>query len=174
MSSTTFKGAGLVAFNLRQMSGPRLQAATRAAVKAMGEVGLDEVRANITRSDHSLKALARMGHPYARRHGSIRVHPQEPHVVHEQGGRMANSLEGKLVRRPGGRGGGARDLYRIGFDRSPPAYVRHVVQGTKVMLGRDVIAASVYNPEVRKRMLRAVVTVMGKEMRTQAGLRFGR
>lgn len=172
MAGSVVKGAALVAFNLRQLSGPQLQKATELAVAGMGGVALAAVKRNVTRRDHTLDALAAMGHPYARRHGSIRVHAGETHVMHTHSGRLARSLKGKLVRRPGGRGGGAHWKYRIDFSNGPPRYVEHVIKGTRIMLGRDVLAASVYTPEVRKGMLRAAVTVFGAQMRTGAGLRF--
>lgn len=159
-------------FNLRQMSGQKLSDATKAAVGAMGGVALAAVKRNVTRRDHTLDQLAAMGHPYARRHGSIRVHAGETHVVHSHSGRLASSLVGKAVRRSGGRGGGAHWKYRIDFSKSPPRYVEHVIKGTKVMLGRDVLVATVYTTDMRKQMLRAVVTTLGAELRTQTGLRF--
>jgi len=164
------QGAALVAYNLRQLQGQQLEKATELALGEMGTVALDAVRRNVTRRDHTLAALAGMGHPYARRHGSIRVHAGETHVVHQHSGRLARSLHGQLVRRPGG--GGAHWKYRIDFSKGPPRYVEHVIKGTRVMLGRDVLGASVYTPTVRKGMFKAAVVVFGQQLRTGAGLRF--
>jgi hypothetical protein len=40
----------------------------------MGATALALVRHNMSMKDHTLHDLAAMGHPYARRHGSIRIH----------------------------------------------------------------------------------------------------
>jgi len=172
-TKTILHGAGLVSFNLREIKKGRLKTATRLALQGMGAVALDRVRRDVLKRDHTLEDLARLDHPYARRHGAIRVHPGEPHVVHTHSGRLAQSLDGKLVRRPGGAGGGVHYKFRIGFDSSPPSYVRHVILGTKIMLGRDVLGGAIYSPDMRKKLFKIAVVMFGRVMRTQAGLRFG-
>lgn len=44
------------------------------ATNIMGGTLLERIKANVSLSDHSLQDLARLDHPYARRHGSIRIH----------------------------------------------------------------------------------------------------
>ena len=168
MSRTRFKGFSSVAYNLSHIAGAKLDAATKAGMEGAGSLALEAVRKNVTRQDHSQASLDRLDNPYAKRHGSIRVHPNEQHVVHSQSGRMAASLEGKPISRRGKHG------YRIGFGKGAPKWVPHVIIGTKVMLGRDVIGITTSSPAIRKKMMREMINVMGRDMRSQAGLRFGR
>ena len=44
------------------------------ATNIMGGTLLELVKGNVSMRDHTLEDLARMDHPYARRHGSIRIH----------------------------------------------------------------------------------------------------
>ena len=44
------------------------------ATNIMGGTLLEKIKANVSMRDHSLQDLADLDHPYARRHGSIRIH----------------------------------------------------------------------------------------------------
>jgi hypothetical protein len=44
------------------------------ATNIMGGTLLERIKANISLRDHTLQDLAALDHPYARRHGSIRIH----------------------------------------------------------------------------------------------------
>ena len=173
MASTRLIGFDATIFNLRGLDKRVAKDAAALAMGAAGALALGEAYRNVTRGDHSLAQLRSLGHPYAQRHGSIRIHAGETHVVHSHTGRMAASLKGAVKFRAGGAGGGSRPYYQLGWPDSAPPYVRWVVEGTKIMLGRDVLWASVSAPHMRVAMMRAFVTVMGKELRTQAGIRFG-
>ena len=84
----------------------------------------------LLRRDHTLKSLAKMGHPYARRHGSIRVHESQPWLVHSHKGTLARSIKAEIK-------GGKRPALTIYSDSSVAPYNRYVFRGTKKMLGRD-------------------------------------
>lgn len=51
-----------------------MKAAARVAAGVMGANLMARIDANINLRDHTLRDLARQGHPYARRHGNIRIH----------------------------------------------------------------------------------------------------
>lgn len=145
--------------------------AQQKALMAGGAVLREAVRQNLSITDHNLSDLRRMGHPYARRHGSIRVHPERPFMVHRQSGRMRNAttLESKAY--PGGAGGGAKYTAIVGLDYGQQRYFRYVIEGTRVMLPRDTLYLTSQLPQVRTGMMKAVVRVMGAELRTQATIR---
>ena len=84
----------------------------------------------LLRRDHTLKSLAKMGHPYARRHGSIRVHQTQPWVVHSHTGKLARSIKAEIK-------GSNKPSLTIYSDSSVAPYNRFVFKGTKKMLGRD-------------------------------------
>lgn len=146
--------------------------AQREALLAGGKVLQAAVRQHLSITDHTLEDLRRMGHPYARRHGSIRVHSERPFMVHRQDGRMVNSttLESKAY--PGGSGGGAKYHARVGLDYGKQPYFRYVIQGTRVMLPRDTLYLTSQLPAVRTGMMKAVIKVLGAKLRTQATVRF--
>jgi len=170
---TRIVGIEATVFNLRQLSDRGVRDAAGKAMAKAGEVAKAAVYANVTRTDHTLAQLRSMDHPYAKRHGSIRIHAGETHVVHTHTGRMAAALKGEVKFRAGGAGGGARPYYLLGWWGNVPPYVKWVVEGTRIMLPRDVLWLTASAPHVRPAMLRAFVQVMGAELRTQAGIRFG-
>lgn len=144
--------------------------AGRKAVEAAGRVLRDLVKQNISLTDHTLADLAAMGHPYARRHGSIQIHRSGSNAlanpenrVHTHTGRLVSSLRSGPT--PNGLG------YRVELDPKVAPHAAYVLSGTRLMLPRDVIADTAAAPDVKRRMLRAVVTVLGKELRTQASIR---
>jgi hypothetical protein len=159
--------------NLRQMQGPALRKLEDAAADAIRLVVHPAVQQNITRTDHTLQQLADLDHPYATRHASIQVHPGQTYLVHLQKGKLASSLSSEVARRPGGAGGGAHSVARIGFLRGAPVYAKYVLWGTKMMHGRQVLAETAMRDDVRLKMMRAVVLTLGQKMRSQAGIRFG-
>lgn len=148
----------------------------REALRAAGAALAAQVRANITLTDHTLADLAALDHPYARRHGSIQIHRSSgsriiavpTSVVHRQSGRLASSLRHGLV--AGGPGG---DKYRVQFNTSVAPHARYVVLGTRVMLPRDPIWHTAIDPRMKKIMMTAIVTRLGKELRSKTVIRFG-
>lgn len=170
---TRIVGIEATVFKLRQMADRTVRAAAGKAMGKAGEVAKAAVYANLTRSDHTIRQLRSMGYPYARKHGSIQVHAGETHVVHTRTGSMAAALQGEVKYRAGGAGGGARPYYLLGWWGNVPPHVPWVVEGTRIMLPRDVLWLTVSAPHVRPAMLRAFVLVMGAELRTQTGIRFG-
>lgn len=146
--------------------------AARAAVLGAGRVLRDLVKQNISLTDHSLQDLAAEDHPYARRHGAIRIHRSGSKALNNPSNRVhvqSGTLLGALKAGPttGGLG------YRIEFDTGRAPHAAYVIQGTKVMLPRDVLWDTATAPDVQRRMMRAIVTVLGKELRTQGAVRFG-
>ena len=166
--------AGALRVVLRSMN--RATATERQAavqsVDAAGRVLRDLIRQNISLRDHTLADLAREGHPYARRHGAIQIHGSGSKAlndprnrVHTQSGAMLGALRSGPV--AGGLG------YRIGIDTTAAPHAEAVIRGTKVMLPRDVLWDTATAPDVRVRMMRAIVRVLGKKLRTQGSVRFG-
>lgn len=126
-----------------------------------------EIRRNMNVTDHTLADLRRLGHPYARRHGRIRVHPERPWLVHRQGGSLISSLRRKTIRRVGS------SKVRIWLDTSKAPHATYVVKGAQHMLGRDVLWNTATDARVRRETMRIVVAILGKDLRSKAGIRFG-
>lgn len=144
--------------------------AAEAAVKAAGAVLLNAVRENASRTDHSMSDLARLDHPYARRHGSIqagRLGPafaKRPYMVHTRSGAFLSAIQGRFTRSP--------ISYEVQAVNRVP-WVQYVIQGTRVMLPRDVIWGTALEPATKAKMQKAVIHILGKALRTQAVVRFG-
>lgn len=145
--------------DVRKAAGP--------ALLAGGKAYRNMVRKRISLRDHSLADLARKDHPYARRHGSIRIHRRKPWQVHRQSGRMVNALQGRPITIGGSQG------YEVTFDYNAAPHARYVIQGTRVMLRRDVLWRTAYDDKTKEAMMKRIVKVLGKQLRTQLGVRFG-
>jgi hypothetical protein len=146
--------------------------AQKKALEAAGAVLKKAVRDHLSLTGKSLKDLAQMDHPYATRHGSIQINQQRPFMVHKRSGQMQGSVLLQTKAYPGGRGGGAKYGVKVGLDYAKNRYFAYVIQGTRVMLPRDTIYLTSQLPEVQQGMMRAVVRVLGPEMRSQAPVRF--
>lgn len=148
------------------------------AVQAAGAVLLAESRKTVGLRDHSLTALALLDHPYARRHGSIRIHTSAPWQVHRkpspmnpkhrnQTDALYNATRGQFYRI------GGSPVYEVYFDTGAAPHAEYVVRGTRVMLPRDPLWQTATSPAVQKRIMVGIVQRLGKEMRGQLGVRFG-
>jgi hypothetical protein len=162
-------------FALQNTTG-NLRLATVAAATAAGEVLIAAVRTNASLTDHSLKDLARLDHPYARRHGSIQIHKGSSSTlldtrssVHMRTGRFVRSIRGYVAK----TSKGSSIRYNVIADRRVAKHAGYVIQGTRVMLPRDIIWETAEAPGTRKAMMGAVVRVLGEELRTKVGVRFG-
>ncbi len=137
-------------------------------VEAAGEVMLAEIRATASRREHSLDDLAKKDHPYARRHGAIRAGAlggafvQRPYLVHVQSGALLRSIRGSFAR-PGGL-----PTYAVGTDHPHAA---SVIDGSRHLLRRDFLVDTMNERRVQREILRAMVRVLGQELRTQATIR---
>lgn len=142
-----------------------------AATNAAGKVLEAKIRQNISLTTYTLADLARMDHPYARRHGSIRIHRKgstallrPENRVHTQGGSLLSSLQSSK--------GSGQPSFRVWLDRGIAPHAVYVVGGTRVMLPRDVLWDTARAPAVQKKMMLAITKKLGKMLRTGAALRF--
>ena len=153
------------------------QKAAKAGVLAAGAQLESAIRKNIGLRDHSQADLTAMDHPYARRHGGIRIHQRgskslvhPSYRVHTQSEAMMRSLKSKLI--PSGN-----DLrFRVWLDTGIAPHARYVVgaQPSSIMMPRDVLWDTARAPFVVKKMMKKIVVTLGKGLRSQASLRFGR
>ena len=169
MSVTVEIQAGSLAASLKNLGKVRDKIFKKAAKQALTAAGKDledALLANVSFTCHSLEQLARLGHPYSKRWGRIRIHSKRPYLVHKQSGKMSRNITGKMM------GSGSSFAYRVGFNYDKADYFKYVVEGTNIMHGRNVVLATALQEDVRVRMMQSVVKVMGKEMRTGAAIRF--
>jgi hypothetical protein len=168
-----------------------LKTAGKAAVNAAGETLLQHAKKAVGLRDHTLTELADMDHPYAKRHGSIRIHLDAPWKVHRaptgglsgaaksarakrikghqvQTDRLYNATLGRSITLPSGN-----PSYEVYFDTSKAPHAREVVGGNKLMLPRDPLWVTANLPEVRKEMMTAIVRRLGRDLRSKVGVRFG-
>lgn len=162
------EGFRMTILNIQKL-GISVDVAARAALQAAGAVLLHQVRSNASRTDHTLDQLADLDHPYARRHGRIQVQKlgsafqARPWLVHTRTGAFLSAMRGRTL--PAAQG---YDVYA-----APTApWVRDVILGTRVMLPRDILWYTAHERPTKVAMMRAVVTVLGKGLRTQAIVRF--
>lgn len=160
-----------LSFTLVQLGKTRvnIMTAAAAALDAAAQVLLEQARKEMSLTDHSLQDLARLDHPYAQRHGRIRIHTSRPWRVHKRSGRFLNALSDRA-------GEDAEGLYHeVYFDLTTAPHARDVLQGTSKMLPRDPLwTGTALQPRVQTAIMRAVVRRLGRELRTQLGVRFER
>lgn len=147
------------------------QQAASAAAKSAGLILHGLIKQNMSLRDHSQEDLDAADNPYAKRHASITIHGAGTKAlvhpafrIHKQSGRMLAQLNSG----PTDTGIG----WRVKVDASSP-YMRYVIEGTKVMHGRDVLVDTAAAPDVQRRLLKDIVRTLGKRLRTQAALRVG-
>ena len=150
-----------------------LRQASRTAVRAAGLVFRDAALRNISLTDHTLDDLRKLDHPYARRHGSIQIHAgggggwilDGRQQVHRQSGNMVRAL--KAAERTG-----PTIAYDVWLDVAGAPEIRDVLQGTRRMLPRDPLWQTALAPKTIEEMRRAILSALGKSLRSQAVVRF--
>jgi len=145
------------------------RAVARIALGEAAKVLREEVSATISLRDHSLSDLAKLGHPYAARHGSIQTSAlgHDEHRVHRHTGRLVNALRMEISPSD-------PDSWRVRLDDMAAPEARWVVYGTRKMLPRDPLWVTAMDPRVQKLMMTAVVRTLGKQLRTKGFIRFGK
>ena len=129
----------------------KLLTASNKAVRASSQILFDEVRKNISRRDYSLSELQGRGNPYARKHGRIMSgklgtpFTTKPYLVHTRKGGMLRDLKRKLHRSKG-----EAEVFFI----NSSGHTDFVINGTQVMMPRDVIGETSNLKRVRKSMLK--------------------
>jgi hypothetical protein len=142
------------------------------AANAAGKILQSKVIQNISLRDHTLAQLAAMDHPYARRHGSIRIHRKgstalvhPEYRVHTQSGALLNAVRVAPA--------SSRPHWRLWLDKGVAPHAEYVIHGTRVMLPRDVLWDTAKAPAVQRSMMKAITRRLGRGLRTGAALRFG-
>jgi hypothetical protein len=87
--------------------------------------------------------------------------------VHTQQGTLLRALRGKMVST-------SPATFRVSLDAGIAPHAPYVVQGTRVMLGRDVIWSSMAAKGTQVAYFKAAVRVLGKGLRSQAAVRFAK
>lgn len=142
------------------------------AVTAAGAVLKTAVKKNLSRNDFSINQLAALDHPFAKRHGSIQSNKlggswqRRPYMAHKRSGKLHDSIYGRRV-----SGSGA--TYEVGADIGKARHIKYVIEGTTIMLPRDVIYRTAMEDSVKKKMRVAIIRVFGGKLRSQAAIRFG-
>lgn len=134
-----------------------IRRASKASMKAAANVLMEEVRRNMSSKAHSLADLNRLDNPYADRHGNIRsssLGGMKPYEIHDQDGTMVNALR---VNYWGNQHGGGSS---VGLDSNVAPHAKWVVDGTKTMLGRDVINETLREPEVERKIKKEIVNTL--------------
>ena len=143
--------------------------AAAAALEAAGSVLHEAIVKNASRTDYTLQQLQDAGHPYAKRHGNILIHKRKPYVIHKQGRRPHSKSLHKNIRKKYYK---TKREFHVWADTRRVPYAKYVIQGTRVMFGRDFLWNTMNDRKVKKRMMRTCVRVMGKQFRTKTTLRF--
>ena len=156
------KGAFALKNSLRKLRTTTADRIKKEAADEFGQMAYDQILAAVSSRDLGPSDFRAMDHPYARRHGSIAVNPGKEYTIHQQTGRLRNSLAKRIVKKFGGAGGGQNHFAQVGFIDNPPHYMNYVVEGTRVMLPRDPINATVESREFKKQIKKAAARIIKK------------
>jgi hypothetical protein len=145
------------------------------AITFAGETWRDIARESLSVTDHSLKDLAKLDHPYAVRHGALTLHSGSrpmfmqdgKQLVHSQSGTLVSALRGAFV--PGLPAG---PTYRVWLDRSVPV-VRYVLEGTRYMLPRDPLGTTALSTGTQREIRLATVAKMTAKFQGASNTQFG-
>lgn len=144
-----------------------MEEAARQALEAGAQVLLKYARKVLSLTDHTLKDMAKLGHPYARRHGRILIHKSAPWKVHTHTGRLLRALKDSAY------DVGSAPAHMVYIDTADAPHAVYVVEGTATMLPRDPLwTGTALQPAVQRQVMGAIVKVLGKGLRTKVGIRF--
>ena len=147
-------GLGLVLKNLDTVSG-NVKFGVNGALLEASKYLEEKVREKISLTDHTLKDLKDMGHPY-----SVRA-PRKMHTgieVHTRSGEMLAAFGSRVESLAGGG-----SSFSVGFGLTTlPAHVPWVLKGTRRMVSRPVVDAVINRNLTRVRKI--VMDKVGKEM----------
>lgn len=147
MANEVVKGLDVVLYNLK-VTKREFTRGSAAALNKGGDFYMKKLEYHTTKTDHSLAALARLDHPYARRHGGIRKIGGHSYTwqIHTQSGAMSKARFREDAR-PRGRmlPGGVQRVNMAfvgGFKPEEAPEVNWVLYGTDKMIGRPAPGAA--------------------------------
>jgi|14_taG_2_1085336.scaffolds.fasta_scaffold03440_7 hypothetical protein len=93
-----------------------------------------EVRRNARLTDHSLKDLKRLGHPYAKEGGVKKgsLGHESKWQVHKQDGYLYDAIKKKSIR----QSGTSEFISSVGIDQNDVPYIDDIIYGTEKMVAR--------------------------------------
>lgn len=153
-------GAETIARNIKQFGGGFLNHVEKTMKKAVERLDTD-IKENMSLTDHTLKDLANLGHPYARRHGEAGAGVHNPNwLVHKQSGRLLKSRK-KGVSEASIISGRLQVSGFVMLDDSVAPYASAVVWGTSKMIPRNFLLGTLNQEETRS----AINDIMSKNLK---------
>lgn len=129
--TVTVRNLDIVIVNIQSLS-PANMSRLRSSLEQAGKVLEEGVRNHAQLMDHSLKKLAEMGHPYARRL-PMDSGPHPDQMIHIQSGLLYKNVE-KVVELSGNHA-----LVAVGIDERKVPYIGYLIYGTSKMRPRDFL-----------------------------------
>ena len=132
MISIKFEGLGY----LERVHQDYIKSMRRAVFRALKEVSAifqADLEKMISYETYTLEELAAMGHPLAAERNIIPAWDISPTAVHRRGGEIWESLKTYEDFE--------HMIIDVGWKGNYPAVVKYIAEGTKYMLGRDVLRA---------------------------------
>ena len=126
---------------------------TAQGLRSSGAVAVKIVKKAASSKAMTGDYLSSVDHPYARRHGSIQKSSLRspfsgsPYMIGKDGGSVAASVKGQLLN---------QFCYKVFIDPKSQRVV-WLIEGTRVMIGRDLIGMALGTPEAQKAMFDAFV-----------------
>ncbi len=104
----------------------------KSKLEKAAEVLQEKMKENASLTDHTLKDLAAMGHPYSL---SNPANPHDPpYLIHEQTGTLKDNIE--ITSSP------QKFRVTVGVDEDKVHYIPYLIYGTSKMIARDFLSGS--------------------------------
>ena len=130
----------------------RIRRNQRRSLRRAAQILFDKIKENASLTDHTLKDLEKLGHPYA-----VRA-PQEIHtpntLVHTQSGNLVDAIYMSTENR----------RIVVGVDEEIAPYVKFVIEGTAFMIPRDFVRQSL--EDIRSEMTQATFDILSERIRS--------
>lgn len=138
-------GSEIVLSNITKLGGGFAKHVKKTFTKVVNMLDEDVTR-NMSLTDHGPKELAKLDHPYATRHGPRGKAIHDPWwLVHRQSGKLLSSKK-KGVSDVGIEGKKVSVFGYVGLDEKVAPHALAVIWGTSVMIPRDPLSGSLFNP----------------------------
>lgn len=141
-------GQGIVAGNILKF-GDGFKKHVQKTMEGAVEILDNEVTKNMSIVDHTGRELAKLGHPYASRHGDKGKPIHEPYwQIHRRSGKLLASKK-VGVTEPSIISGKLQVVGWVGLDEGEAEHALYVIWGTSVMIPRDPLSGSLFEPGIQ-------------------------
>ena len=177
------QGIDIIIANLNELKNKAKEQLQEVAKEVMEIIYL-EVFKNCNLDDHTLKELARLGHPYALHEGTYSdikghrlnvkaIHEYNLHpayMIHKQSGHLQQNIKKLIVLDE------AKITIKVGISEEDVPYIAYLINGTSKMIPRPLFEYinRVYMPEWKEKFIKAIKYGLASKISSKQGSTYSR